>query len=307
MRSMTGYGRASGDIGGRKITVEVRSVNGRNLDVRIRSMFEALALEALLETAVRKRFERGRIELRVSAGAGRAPRLKPNVNVAREAWKALQELREALQIAEAPSLDLVTRQAGVLEADGEDLNSQSAETLWVGLEPIVTAALDELVKARDLEGAALRADIVMRVATLRSVAQQLAQAAETRPDEARRELQARLARLDPPQTVDAARLAQEVALFAQRLDTTEERVRLDSHLQSLERLLGGGAAASGKQGAGQSGTTDSIGRKLDFMLQEVQREFSTTAAKAQSAEVSALCVTARAEVEKLREQAQNVE
>lgn len=282
---MTGYGRASGEVAGRSVVVEVRSVNARFLDVRVRTDWSSLGLEVKLEELVRRELERGHVEIHVAPeGSGAA---EINVLAASELYQTFEKLRQTLGLPDPVTLGLLASHPALFSKGAEN-----ADRVWSQLEPLAKTVLDSLNQSRAREGKRLGQDLVSRTDRLRHLVQDMAQAAEGSAADCRRELLARLAKLELPVGTDPTRLAQEVALLAQRADTTEERVRLLSHLDEITGLLNQG---------------DTVGRRLDFLLQEVQRELSTLAAKSQSAALARLVVDARAESEKMREQARNLE
>jgi uncharacterized protein (TIGR00255 family) len=201
--------------------------------------------------------------------------------------QVLERLRQELEIEEPVTLATI---GAFLDASrGSEL---SGEALWEVLRPALHAALAELATMRAREGAALAADLSGRRARLVELAAGLRSRAAILPDRFAQRLQERLGGHDRPSGLEPARLAQEIALMAERLDVSEELVRLDTHLGHLGEILKVGGA---------------IGRKLDFVIQEVGRELNTVASKAQDAEMAGLVIDAKAELEKLREQAQNVE
>jgi uncharacterized protein (TIGR00255 family) len=203
----------------------------------------------------------------------------------RALYGVLERLRQELKIAEPVTLGTVGAYLGASHG-----SALSGETLWELLRPAVAAALKELTAMRAREGAALAVDLGARRARLGEMAAILRARAGTLPEKFAQRLQERLA--GQTTTVEPARLAQEVALMAERLDVTEELVRLETHLDHLGEILKGKGA---------------VGRKLDFVVQEIGRELNTVASKAQDAEMAAVVIDAKAELEKLREQAQNVE
>ncbi len=196
----------------------------------------------------------------------------------------LEQLRQELKIAEPVTLGTVGAYLGASHG-----SALSGESLWEVLRPAVAAALAELTAMRAREGAALAVDLGARRSRLGELAASLRARAALLPDKFSQRLQERLA---GQTTIDPARLAQEVALMAERLDVSEELVRLETHLVHLGEILKGSGA---------------VGRKLDFVVQEIGRELNTVASKAQDAEMAAVVIDAKAELEKLREQAQNVE
>jgi uncharacterized protein (TIGR00255 family) len=285
---MTGFGRGSVDAGDRRLRVEIRSVNHRGLDVKIRSSEADAYCDNEIARAVRGAVERGAVTvlIREESAAGSAGVDEPRV---RALHQVLERLRQELEIEEPVTLATV---GAFLEASrGSEL---AGEGLWEALRPGVEAALRELGAMRAREGAALAADLGARRARLVELGGGLRTRAAALPDRFAQRLQERLGSHAAQVGVglDPARLAQEVALMAERLDVSEELVRLETHLGHLGEILVTGGA---------------IGRKLDFVIQEIGRELNTVASKAQDAEMAALVIDAKAELEKLREQAQNVE
>jgi uncharacterized protein (TIGR00255 family) len=287
---MTGHGRGAGEAGGRRFSVEARSVNHRFLDLKLRAGGLDARAEEAVQQAVRRRIERGALTLtiREDGGAGRHP-VRVDVDAARQVHGALEGLRQALGYAEPVPLDVVLAQPGVLvpaDAEGQD-------AALPGLLAAVDAALVELGGMRRREGAALAADLLDRIGRLAGLADAIAAHAAGVPAELRRRLEERLGKLlEGRAPIDENRLAAEVALYADRADITEELVRLRAHLDSLRAAIGEDAA---------------VGRRLDFLVQEVGRELNTIGSKSQSVDITRRVVDAKAELEKIREQVQNVE
>ncbi|MSP59591.1 MAG: YicC family protein [Myxococcales bacterium] len=291
MRSMTGYGRGRCDVAGRRLVVEIRSVNHRFLDLKQRLPWADPGIEQRIALAVRKRIDRGALSLTVrdEGGDEAGPAVTANVGLARAYHRALEEIRVACGLAEPPSLAVIAALPGVLVV-GE--SAVDGDRMWDELAPGLGRAIDELCAAREREGEALRSDLAGRVARLRELAGEVATLAGEAPAEARRRLQDRLARLLAPGEVDPQRLAQEVAILADRADVAEELTRLRTHLDEATRLLAEPRPS---------------GRRLDFLAQELHREVNTVGSKAQRAEIAQRVVEAKTEVERLREQVQNVE
>jgi uncharacterized protein (TIGR00255 family) len=287
MLSMTGFGRAVRDVGGRRVVIEIRSVNHRALDVKLRSRSLAAACEIEILRAVRAGLKRGSVQVSVEEEtAERLGQLSPER--VRSVHRVLEQMRLDLGIG-AP-VDLATV-AAFLRLDREPLTQALA---WEEIAPAVQQALAALLDMRTREGRALVEDLKARadrlgrvVADLHRHTGPLAQRAAARLHD---RLQAVLA-----SAVDPGRLAQEVALLADRLDVSEELARLEGHRARLAQLLAGTAPP------------ESIGRTLEFLIQELARELNTLGVKAQDLEVSALVIEGKAELEKIREQAQNIE
>jgi len=280
---MTGFGRGSVDAGQRRLRVEIRSVNHRGLDLKIRSGESDAFCDSEIARAVRAAIERGAVTVLIRDESAAASAGIDEARV-RALYGVLERLRQELKIAEPVTLGTVGAYLGA--SHGAAL---SGESLWEVLRPAVEAALDELTAMRAREGAALAADLGARRSRLGELTATLRARAATLPEKFAQRLHERLA----GQTgIEPGRLAQEVALMAERLDVTEELVRLETHLGHLGEILKSSGA---------------VGRKLDFVVQEIGRELNTVASKAQDAEMAAVVIDAKAELEKLREQAQNVE
>ena len=280
---MTGFGRGSVDAGERRLRVEIRSVNHRGLDLKIRSGESDAFCDSEIARAVRGSVERGAVTVLIRDESAAA---SAGIDAARvrALYGVLEQLRQELKIDEPVTLGTVGAYLGASHG-----SALSGESLWELLRPAVATALKELTAMRTREGAALAVDLAARRSRLRELAAILRARAATLPEKFAQRLQERLAGLV---AIDPGRLAQEVALMAERLDVSEELVRLETHLEHLGEILKGEGA---------------VGRKLDFVVQEIGRELNTVASKAQDAEMAAVVIDAKAELEKLREQAQNVE
>jgi uncharacterized protein (TIGR00255 family) len=294
VRSMTGYGRGLAERDGRRAVVEIRSVNHRFMDIKLRGAALDAGLEERLASRVRERITRGSLTVTIRVeGAAAAAALRVDEHAARRVHEALRHLAASLDLdAGRISLELIAAQPGVLvPIEGDRSSDALAECVAEATE----RALDGLVAMRDAEGQTLRRDLVRRFDGLRQLASSLERLAGSAPEDGGRRLRDRLGRLlaAGKVAVDEARLAQEVAILADRLDITEELVRVGSHIGQLGELMGQGNQA--------------VGRRLDFLVQELGREFNTVASKSQSAEIARLVVEAKAELEKVREQVQNVE
>jgi uncharacterized protein (TIGR00255 family) len=287
---MTGYGRGTCQVGGRRLVVELRSLNHRFLEVKLRLPWTDPAVEANLTQLVRGAIDRGVVSVSVrEEGGGAGQEVRADVGLAQSYATALEQLRAALGIAEPVSLALVAAQPGVLTV-GEP--ARDGDELWALLKPGVDQAVAALLESRSREGAALQADLEGRATTLEQAAAELRELTKEAPDLSRKRLRERIERALGDQPIDPARLAQEVAFLADKADVAEELTRLETHLAELKRLLT------------QKGPA---GRRLDFLTQELNREINTIGSKSQSAPVAARVVDAKAEVERLREQIQNVE
>ena len=267
-------------------------MNHRFFDLKLRAAWADPRLEERVGQALRRRAERGSFTVTIrdeSGGAAGAVRI--DLALAKATAQALEEMRRAINSSDHVPLALVATQPGVMQI-GEPVVDPDA--VFAGLAPAIEAALDELVTMRRREGETLAADLGARFARLETLAAEVEALARTAPEEYRRRLMERVGKLltGSGVGVDETRIAQEVAILADRIDVTEELVRLRSHLGQMRALLVEDAP---------------VGRRLDFLSQELAREVNTVGSKSQSAEIAARVVAAKAEVEKIREQVQNVE
>ena len=285
---MTGYGRGVADRGELRATVDVRSVNHRFLDLKLRGAQVAAALEDAIGARVRAAIERGAVVVAVNVARGGAPAgFRIDTDAAERVHRALAELAARLALP-GPDLALVLAQPGVVTGD-DRLDDEGAAVAVLGA---LDAALAQLAEMRAAEGAALAAELAARLAELVATRAHIAALAGAVPDQLVRRLLDRVKRLSDDIAIDQARIAQEIALYADRADITEELVRLASHLDQAGALIDGPGA---------------IGRRLDFLVQEIGRELNTIGSKSTTAEITTAVVAAKATLEKLREQVQNVE
>jgi uncharacterized protein (TIGR00255 family) len=290
IRSMTGFGAGRASAGGEELDVEIRSVNHKYCEVKVRLPRELAALEVDAAKAVRERLARGGIDVTVRRGGG-AGAVAPRVDLPlAEAYaRAFSELGARLALPGAVTLADVVGAEGVLRLDERALDLEAARE---ALRAALAAALDALVAMRAREGEALARDVGGRLDEVEALVGRAAALVPQSVEHHRVRLAERVQELTRGIALDPARLAQEVALFADRTDVTEEVTRLRSHLAQARALLAGGEPA---------------GRKLDFLVQEMHREVNTIGSKSQSAEIAAIVVSAKAEIERMREQVQNVE
>jgi len=290
---MTGYGRGVADVDGSRASIEIRSVNHRFMDVKLRGASLDPAIEEKVQARLRKSIGRGALTVTIKLDSqSRAAVSRIDLVAARRAHTALRELADSVGLEQEISLSLLCSQPGVMVATEAD---RSSEPLAASIHQAAEAALSELLAMREREGSTLQRDLTARLERLGELATTLEGLAKSAPDEAQKRLNDRLQRLlsNSKVTSDDARLAQEVALLSDRLDVTEEIVRVRSHLGQLADLMK---------------TADKpIGRRMDFLVQELGREFNTVASKSQSAEIASTVVEAKAGLEKIREQVQNIE
>lgn len=290
--SMTGFGRASVTEDGREFTVELKSVNHRYLDLNFRMPRHIGFAEDTLRKALTAELSRGHVEVYVNYRNIRSDARKVEVDTALlgEYLRAAREaaemfgLRDDVQLARALSLPDVT---DIIEAE------EDREAVSLVAQKAVEKAIEELKSMRALEGERLANDLCTRAKSLGEIGDKIALRAPNVVEEYRVKLTERIETLlNGNAEVDRVRLATEVALFADRASIDEELVRLKSHLVQADLLLN---------------SSEPAGRKLDFIVQELNREFNTIGSKANDAEIVKLVISGKAEIEKIREQIQNIE
>lgn len=290
IRSMTGFGAGRGATAGEEIDVEVRSVNHKYCEVKARLPRELSALEQDVVRAVKERLARGGVEVsvrRTAAGGSVAPQV--DVALAESYARAFGEVQARLGLPGAVTLGDVLAAEGVIRLAERAVNVQAA---GAALGTALVGALDALVAMRAREGEALARDLSVRLEAVEAAVARVAELSPQIVEQQRRRLAERIAELTGGVALDPARLVQEVALFADRTDVAEEITRLRSHVAQVRSLLAG---------------SDPAGRKLDFLVQEMHREVNTIGSKSQSAELASIVVGLKAEIERMREQVQNVE
>jgi uncharacterized protein (TIGR00255 family) len=293
MKSMTGYGRGGCAQNGFKVTVELSAVNRRQSEISLNLPRELEMLEAPMRDAINGKIARGRVMARVSVHAGAdkvSARMHINLPLARAYTAELNRLARRLKLAGEVTLDQLIRAPGVLQTDEELVE---AEKIWPIVEQALRSALAALVKMREREGAHLAQDLAARIAIMRKAVGKIQKQAPLTAENYRQQLierirSAGLESLAP----DDERLLKEIVLFADRSDISEELTRLRSHFQQFEDC---------------QKSKEPVGRTLDFLAQEMNREVNTIGSKANDAVISREVVTLKSELEKFREQAQNVE
>ena len=293
MKSMTGYGRGECSQHGFKITVELSSVNRKQSEISVALPRELEVLEAQIRDVINRSIARGRLTARVTLHAAEgqtSARVRLNAPLARAYVRELNRLAKELKLAGPITLDLLARAPGVFETDEE---LADAEDFWPAVEKALAQALGTLLKMREREGAHLARDLSTRVAIMRKSSAEIQKHAPQVQKRYREQLLQRLktAGLEAP-VADDERLIKEIVYFADRSDITEELTRLQSHFQQFDDCLG---------------SREPVGRTLDFLAQEMNREINTIGSKANDSDISRAVVVLKAELEKFREQAQNVE
>lgn len=294
IKSMTGFGRGELNSETGHFSVEVRSVNSRTCNVVVRLPENLLALEGKVSSYIRSRASRGQINVTVAldkneASSGR--KVTIDRELAREYFERLTEVKEYLSLDESVDLDTITALPGVINVEEP---KEDIDEAWQVLHSALEIAVDQLIEMRKTEGAAMLNDLSNRLETMSQLTGQINARAPEVVEKYRQRLQKRINELQQAQViVDESRIATEIAIMAERSDVTEEIVRLRSHIDQIRDSL--------------EKTDEPVGRHLDFILQEVNREVNTIASKASDTQIATDCIQFKDETEKMREQVQNIE
>lgn len=290
---MTGYGRGECSQDGLKVTTEISSVNRKQTEVNVYLPRELESLEFQVRDEVNKRVARGRLTVKIAVHAGEnfyGGTVQLNVPLAKAYAKEIAKLGRDLALSETVSMDILLRAPGVLRTEDE---LADAESVWPVVQQSLVQALDLLLKMRQREGAHLTDDLRARLAAMRKSLELIRKRAPEMVKRYQEQLRQRIknAGLEMP-ALDDERLLKEVIYFADRSDISEELTRLESHF---------------KQFADSLKSKEPVGRMLDFLAQEINREVNTIGSKATDNMISREVVSMKAELEKVREQVQNVE
>src|SRR5438046_635091 len=291
MRSMTGYGRGETDHSGTKFSVELNSVNRKQSDIVINLPRDLAALEPQIRQTINESISRGRTNVVVSYHNGSsAPRkLALDVDLARSYHDAMRALQKELNAPGEITIGAILQAPGVMRTPEEAIDSDAA---WPAIERALRAALAELIKMREREGKHLAKDLIRR---LKGMRKQLKEIRGLHPDvvkKYRATLLERIQKAGVPVATDDERLVKEITFFADGADISEELTRVESHLAQFAHHLR---------------RREPVGRTLEFIPQEIFRELNTLGAKANDAAISQRVVVCKAELEKIREQIQNLE
>ncbi len=288
---MTGFGRGEVQAKGRFWTAEIRCVNNRFLDLKLKLPKGYCPLEERIRSMITASLQRGRVDFAVNVGGDFSDltTVKVNLGLAGAYQKALSEIAQDLKVEGGINLNLLASFPEVLAREQE---TEDLEAVWKVLSTAVEEALSQCDAMRQQEGNALLADLSSRLDSFSGIVEQVAAAVPELLEQRKKQLQERLEKLLDNIQIDPQRLAQEVVILADKTDVTEELVRLRSHLLQFRSFLD-------EDGA--------VGRKLDFLIQEFLREVNTLGSKINDASIAHLTVELKSELEKMREQIQNIE
>ena len=291
VKSMTGYGRKKAENDQREVTVEIKSVNHRYLDLNIKVPRIYSFLEEAVKSAVSSRVSRGKVDVFVSVFTkdGKDVKVTPNLELIREYVEALRQVRDTFGLADDISTMGVAQMPDALSIDKEEPDNEAVQQQVL---EVVGQALEEYDAMRRAEGARLCQDIVQRAGHIGQLVDHVEERSPQTVEEYRKRISARMQELLGDTEIAEQRILAEAALFADKVSVTEEIVRLRSHLAQLNTMLSADTA---------------VGRKLDFLVQEMNREANTIGSKANDYELAQTVVEIKAEIEKIREQIQNIE
>lgn len=292
MKSMTGYGRGAEHNEQSNIAVELKTVNNRFLDINVRLPNELQAFEADIKRFITNRLSRGRVDVNMQFESEQSVNYELNRPMIAGYLDALRQIQEEFEVHGEPDLSVIARLPNALQSKTEELGDEVTTII----ETAVNNALDELEKMREVEGESLFNELEMRLSGIENQLPIIEKEAENVGEEYRlrltKKIEEMLAKTDAEIELDEARLAQEVAYLANRSDITEEITRLKSHIEQFRQIMN---------------EENEVGKRLDFLTQELNREANTIASKTQNMTVKEASLTIKSEIEKIREQVQNVE
>ncbi len=291
LKSMTGFGRYESTTEEYKICVEMKAVNHRYLDLGIKMPRRFNAFESALRNLLKDKIQRGKVDMYITFEdySAQAASLKFNAALAAEYMQAFQEMADRFGIANDVTTSILGRCPEVLSMESPETDE---ERLWAILSEAVTIARDRFVASREKEGEQLKEDLLGKLDAMSVWVDEIEERFPQVLTEYRQRLEEKMKEILADSTLDEGRILQEVAVYSDRICVDEEMVRLRSHINTMkEELLGGGA----------------VGRKLDFIAQEMNREANTTLSKSADLKLSDTAIALKTEIEKVREQVQNIE
>lgn len=291
IKSMTGYGSAKGTVEGLEITVELKSVNNRYLDSSVRLPRSFLFAEEAIKSAVQSHISRGKVDVFVSVDSSQAGDMTVRVNepLLKGYIEAIRHIAEEYSLSDDMTAMSVSRFPDVLSVEKKDLD---AEAISAGICAIAEEALQDFDTMRQREGAKLRDDVLSRLDTIDKLVSAVESEAPNTVAEYRKRLEQKMQEVLGTTGIDENRILAEAAIFADHIAVDEETVRLRSHMSQLTTMINGSSPT---------------GRKIDFLIQEFNREANTIGSKCQNSQIAHVVVDLKSEIEKIREQIQNIE
>jgi len=287
---MTGYGvgRVKREDG--ECLIEIKSLNNKYCDINIKNNFQSLEIEQKIEKLIKDRVLRGKVNIlvKVENYGLSEEKIILNEDVADSSYKNLKALKEKYKLKDEISIDSMLKFRDIFTIVKEEETAK----MWPLIEKTLNLALDSLLKMREKEGKALVTDIRKRVKKIQKLIDKTEKYAKSSPLDYQEKFLSKIKKLTEGLNVDEGRIELEAAIFAEKTDITEEITRLKSHLIQFDELLN---------------SEESVGRKMDFLTQEINREVNTIGSKTSDIEVTSLVVLVKSELEKIREQARNIE
>ncbi|HHX23615.1 MAG: YicC/YloC family endoribonuclease [Tepidanaerobacteraceae bacterium] len=289
IRSMTGYGRGENKDNYNTV-VEIRSVNHRFLDIYVRMSKPWLFLEDKIKSYIRGKILRGRVDVFINFSSENLPvTLKIDKSLANNYYKKLIELKNETGYEGPVSLSLLSIIPNIITLEEDPISEQE---LWNALLPALNEAMDELIKMRKKEGENLWEDIAKRLLIIENMTESIKERAEIVPQEYAKKLKHNVEKLCQDICIERDRIEAEVVLFAEKSNITEEVIRIRSHIAQMRELVN---------------SEKSVGKNMDFIAQEIFREINTIAAKSSDYNISKNAIEIKSQLEKIREQIQNIE
>ena len=291
IKSMTGYGSAKGTVEGIEISIELKSVNNKFLDTAVRMPRSFLFAEETIKQVVSSHISRGKVDVFVTVDSSGADDMVVKVNepLLRGYLEALNTISKDFGLINDATAMSVSRFPDVLTAEKKELD---AEAVAEGMRAVAEQALCDFDRMRMTEGEKLKADVLLKLKNIEGFVSVIEENSPKTVKEYRDRLYAKLSEVLGTSGIDEARILTEAAVFADKIAVDEETVRLRSHIAQLRQMLEAGSP---------------IGRKIDFLLQEFNREANTTGSKCQNSDIAHVVVDLKSEIEKIREQIQNIE
>jgi len=291
IRSMTGFGRGTLEEDGKSFVVEIKSVNHRYFDLNVKMPRTLISLEDRFRRVINEKVNRGKIDVFITQNNYEKEEIiaKFNKNIADSYVKCLEEIKNAYGVQDDISVSLIAKFPEVITLQKND---EDIELIWKSLAIPLKAALELLVAMREKEGLKLKEDMTKRCNYVKKLLEEVELRAPQVAKEYKNKLEQRIKDMFSDSRIDENRIAMEVAIFADKSNIDEEIVRLDSHINQMIYTLS---------------SNDAVGRKLDFIVQEMNREANTISSKASDLELVNIVINIKNEIEKIREQAQNVE
>lgn len=291
IRSMTGYGRSEMVVDGRAVTVEIKSVNHRYFEFSCRTSRGYSFLEEKMKSYLQQQIFRGKVDAYISIDALESAQSQVTVNhpLAAGYIHALRELAERYDLSDDISVSTVARYSDIFSVHKAP---EDEDAVWASVEKAAAEAVENFIRMRETEGERLKADVLSRADTIMQRVEEIEARSPQTVSEYEERLRQKIQELLGDNTVDEQRLLTETAIFADKVAVAEETVRLRSHFRQMKEMMEAGGP---------------IGRKLDFLVQEMNREANTIGSKANDVDMARIVVDVKSEIEKIREQIQNLE